>query len=776
MINNRSSGKHLLITLFIIGCIALSLYLGSSPTEAVQHITDPGAINANNADKVNGRVVMVVIDNITWDDIISSEVPTLKKLASEGTSGLMTTSGAGGTPRAPASTHGTVGAGAKISGGGLGGLAFNASETYENASAVDVYGRITGYQAASDQIVHLGLADIERSNSRLKYQFLPGYLGTALHNSGFKTAVVGNADIPWRKQSMDRYRRQAVNIAMDYTGKVDYGNISSDTYIPNYESLAGVSTDFNKLLREFKNVYSRAQLIVVETGDTSRIEQMANIASREIIVNHRREALATADLFMGELLQNIDLQKDLVIVLSPTPPGDATEEGNYLTPFIMAGGGVENGLAWTGTVKRKGLIANTDITPTMLNHLDIEKLLAFGSEEAKITLSGQIIQSVSDDMPFITITDLNQDTVFLYNARYPLVRTFLNTAIAIVVTAIVVSVLKISFRPILKPLRFLLLAVTVMPGILLWANYLSYFSISTTVMIFIAVTIFLTFLASFIGRENTLRPFMITTGLTALMIVVDIFMGSPLAKTSPFSYDAMIGARFYGIGNEYMGVLIGCVIIFTGVAFDALKLSGRIPKAIASLIFLIVIYSIAAPNLGTNVGGTIAAIGGFGATWLILCGVKINKRSVALVTSMIVVALGVFTTYDLTRPLAEQSHIGRTVTLITGNGISEIINIIGRKWAINIKLIKNTSWSWFFFTSLLTILFINKILPLETKKFSDVYPMFNRVLGGIVIGGFFALVFNDSGVVAAATMISYAITPFLAGLITVFEKERKTSI
>jgi len=41
------------------------------------------------------------------------------------------------------------------------------------------------------------------------------------------------------------------------------------------------------------------------------------------------------------------------------------------------------------------------------------------------------------------------------------------------------------------------------------------------------------------------------------LIVGDIVLGNALMQVSILGYDPIVGARFYGIGNEYMGLLAG---------------------------------------------------------------------------------------------------------------------------------------------------------------------------------------------------------------------------
>ncbi len=741
--------------------VALVNFAGSAEKSRVN--SDPPA--------ERGRVILVVVDCITWDDFLKSNNPVMKKLASTGVAGLMTTNPAGGSPRVPENTYATIGAGAKVAGGPSGGLAFNAFEKYELDTAGDAYFRSTGQKASSEQVVHLGIAEMEKANLRLKYRYSLGAIGTILHQNGLKTAVIGNADMPGAHLAEESCCRQAVNIAMDNRGLVDYGNILPGTYQFNPVNLAGVKTDYRVLLNEFDVLRDKADFIVFETGDTSRIEKKAPSATDEVLRNQKLRALAKIDGFLGELLKRIDLAEDLLMVVVPTPANDAMVQGNFLTPFIMAGRDVGKGVAWSGSIKRNGLIANIDIASEILRYFGVPSVIRGDKTQKDIILGGQVIEGRISASPFDEITKLGQDTVFLNNARYPLVKTYINTSLVIVILGLAAAAWRVKQGRYLVPI---LTALTTVPGILLWGNFLPRPSTTVVAIEIFGLTVLFTLVVMIWGRKSPLSPFAITTGITVLMIVGDILLGAPLGKTSPFSYDVMSGARFYGIGNEYMGVLLGCAIVFTGLAMDWCKISLQTKKVLSALLFVTITYVLAAPNLGTNVGGAIAAVAGFGASGLILFNRKINKKAVLAIPAVIALVIAGFVIYDLTRAVEVQSHIGRTVTLIRENGLAEVANIVSRKWAMNYKLIKGTSWSWFYFLSLFTILFLSRRLPGEMKRFREIYPWFNKLLPGVIIASIFALIFNDSGVVAAATMIVYAVAPFLTGLMMI-EGERPLS-
>src|SRR5690606_15577095 len=68
-------------------------------------------------------------------------------------------------------------------------------------------------------------------------------------------------------------------------------------------------------------------------------------------------------------------------------------------------------------------------------------------------------------------------------------------------------------------------------------------------------------LASRAGRPAGTGPFVALSLATAAALVADVTQGAPLIKSSLLGYDPITGARFYGIGNEYMGVLIGTTLV-----------------------------------------------------------------------------------------------------------------------------------------------------------------------------------------------------------------------
>ncbi|WP_156972202.1 hypothetical protein [Syntrophaceticus schinkii] len=102
-----------------------------------------------------------------------------------------------------------------------------------------------------------------------------------------------------------------------------------------------------------------------------------------------------------------------------------------------------------------------------------------------------------------------------------------------------------------------------------------------------------------------------------------------------------------------------------------------------------------------------------------------------------------------------RSHFGQFAFAVQTSGLTAVKEVVVRKLAMNYKLIRYTIWTRVLLCSLLAlgILFYRPVgifRRLLTKN-----PAIAAGLAGGVLGAFTALIFNDSGIVAAATAIIF---------------------
>ncbi|MBC7347038.1 MAG: hypothetical protein H5U00_06215, partial [Clostridia bacterium] len=173
------------------------------------------------------------------------------------------------------------------------------------------------------------------------------------------------------------------------------------------------------------------------------------------------------------------------------------------------------------------------------------------------------------------------------------------------------------------------------------------------------------------------------------------------------------------------------------------------------------LFFLAHPGYGANVGGTVAAGTAFGLAALLHARVRFSWAHALALGTVATALVATVAWWDGTRSLAVQSHLGKAVNLVRQEGWPAVQEIIGRKLATNLRLIRYTVWTRALLSGLAVLAVLLYYQVGKVGECCRSYPKLTRSLVAMVAGSFVALVFNDSGIVAAATMMIYGIGPFL---------------
>ena len=442
------------------------------------------------------------------------------------------------------------------------------------------------------------------------------------------------------------------------------------------------------------------------------------------------------------------------MIVSPLPTGEDIARGRLLTPIIAAGPGLTPGLLVSGTTRRPGVVANYDIAPSVLSWLDLPTpgglpgaLLTTGSELPRgFSNSGAGTDELLEAR-LSYLEDLLTRSAATYRQRSPLLKTFVTLEIIIYLTAFALVVVYPSLpRGWTGFMGFLLLFIASIPLALLILPILR--PMTTLIALFYTLVIAVSFTLLTVGLiPKTEHRFGFICALTALGIAADAFLGGSLIKYSPLGYDVMLGARFYGIGNEYMGILVGASIL----AASAVRV--RWPKAgpIVLLWFLLVIFIFGSPTLGANAGGTITALISFPLAY----GIG-RRRGRWAAAGLLLALLAVLLLLNLFPASGVGSHVTRALrTALQGNW-AEIKAIAQRKLAMNWRLMRYSIWS----KGLLVALGIMGVLVYRPTSgvmgIIEEHPSLRGTVFSTIVGSLVALIFNDSGVVAGGTTSIYA--------------------
>jgi len=688
------------------------------------------------------QVVLILADYLSLNDLTISEAEFLQALVNQSLFGLMNVNSA--SARTSPGTHATISAGRPAYGGNSLVVAAKATEIINNEAAGLTYRRYTDNSLKNSEVCILNwpqIIEVNNINSRTKIPV--GLIGESLKSVGLKAAVIGNSDLP------ERVNRPAALITADFNGITPHGLVGNELLSLSEGFLPWI-TNYEKLIEATLSALKHADFLVVDTGDLSRLEDYSRKGLEKVVAKERKAIIKNIDDYLNRLFNEIDFTHTLLILTSSIPPSSKLVEKNYLVPIVFATEYSKPGLIYSNTTRREGLITSADLTTTILDYLNANVSIA-NSKSIGQSISGPV-QKTDNNLDHIL--RLNHGLSFIYQIR-PL---FIKPYIILQIITIIFSVsLFFIFKKIIPLfLNWLSFIITVPLALLIMGafrieNYLLY------ALLALALGLAILIFSKIVSRLTQYEPFVILGLITSFLIVIDLFLGSGLMKHSVLGYDPIIGARFYGIGNEYMGVLIGSS--FLGVGSLIKRESKRPFLLIGILYFIFIIWLIFSPDYGANFGGTVAAVSAF-LFWVGRWIKDLFKNpKIIIFTLFLLILLMCFGNLFFS---SKQSHIEKAFALLLQKGNREFYEIVVRKIEMNIKLILYTNWSKVFLLALLSmsILFFKPrgFIQYLYQKHRSLYESFTTVLVGSVA----ALLFNDSGIVAASTAMIYAVYPLLS--------------
>lgn len=707
-----------------------------------------------------GRVVCIVIDKLSMNDLLEEDFSHLRTLAEEGCLGLMNTrtNGKGDSPDGCL----TIGAGAPVMCGPRGVEAYNADERPRGLKneAGFIYQRVTGYNPQQAKVLVVNLPEAVQANLDNNNPVLLGRLGEELVSHGLVTCAVGNGDV-WGEA-----KRSAAAIAMDARGRVGMGDVSQKMNRPGV--ITDCESDYERMLPTVLEFLTQADFLVVELSDLARLEDPKVTLFAQALQNEHYRLLSEIDWFVGEIADNLDPQKDLLIIVAPSASRMEKEVKNTFTPLIIWGKGFQNGLLTSSGTKRRAMVANVDLAPTVLDFFQInyDQTLFRGRPAQRIAYEQNPSPSKIQE-----VYELNQLVKKVNILRYPLIKGYVVFQIAVLFLGLMALLVTFRFK---RAISFLVFLIPVWPLVFLLASAWIKLPVIPYSLLTVLVALVIALALRHVLAKRGYLAFVLVGLITMLLLDVDTFLGNPWLKYSVLGYDPMAGSRYYGIGNEYMGILIGCTILVGAALFQYLP--RRWASLLAAGLFTFQFYIIGAPGLGTNAGGAISGAFGFLVTYLLLKGIKLDLKKIGIILLLSLAVLGFITFLDMHRSPELQTHIGKAANLIAANGWNEAWQIIYRKLAMNLRLIRYTIWSRVFLAALITLAFL-LLYPkgIMAKLAKEHTSLVNGCTGG-VLAAFAALVFNDSGIVAAATTSIFVAFPLLYLSLEINEKEREVEV
>jgi hypothetical protein len=257
-------------------------------------------------------------------------------------------------------------------------------------------------------------------------------------------------------------------------------------------------------------------------------------------------------------------------------------------------------------------------------------------------------------------------------------------------------------------------------------------------------------------RRGALGPFGAIATATLLLLAVDVMAGSRLQLDAPFGLSLLVSGRFYGIGNDALGVY--CVAALVAAAWLAGIVSKSRPVLVVGAVGLLAVVASGWPGFGAKVGGTIALVPCLVLLAAWLAGVRVGAR---WAVPVLVSGLAVFLAFALASyflPGGGVSDIGTFAGNLLHGRAGDLLQ---RKISANVGSLTLNVFSWLIPVAAVlagAALWRPAALRLRTLAVAFAALPLLRVLAWLIwlvlVIGWFV---DDSGVIVPAAALPFAV-------------------
>ncbi len=659
-------------------------------------------------------VVLVLIDKVTWSELADVRPMYLSRAARLGAVGIMSNKTAS-TQVDSASAYLTIGTGQRSIGGPDAGLPVN--------------------RARAERI--------GRANQASPYRAEVGLLARRLRAAGLETTVIGNADVLSAAGAYE-YGREVELIGMDRSGRVL-------APLSRRAAAGNGSIDQRTVVAELDRAMRQPGLIVIETGDTRRADRPGAIGGDEGQAERKRQAIIAADALIGAVLSRIDTERDLLLIVSPSPPARAgAAERRALTPIIAVGADFRAGTLVSPATRRIGLATNLDVAPTIAAHL--------GAVWDPVA-PGKALRSEGRRSSFSEMAERARAYTMTEEMSLPLIYAYgLIVMAGLAMAAVLFSVSGRSARRLVVPARFALLAAMSFPLGIFLAPILP--AGTESIWVHVAYVFGLTVLFTvMLGRLDTNKAVLIAASATVLFVLGNILLGSPGDIDSAFGYTAVTAARFYGIGNHYLALLFAAVVVTSFLWLEDAP-RGR-PFIVLPAAYGVIVLMVGHGSWGANTGGILMLAPALAIAYARISTGRFAPRYLFYAAVAGVVALGLLAGVDAWLP-EDSAHIGTAALQLYTGGAQAFNTLVIRKIQANLE-------TFVFALSLAVPLAIAIAVGALLARGRGVrwsppafrHPAVRSALVVGLVGGAWGSVVNDSGVAVAAFVAAFLLPSLL---------------
>lgn len=687
------------------------------------------------------RVVIVSMPRLTWQALVDEETPHIDSLVKRGSIASLSI-------RTPQNVR-TIEKGYTSLATGNRALAVPSSEStfyapdemLEGNRAQDIFLDQQGIDAKSSAAVSLGFELVRTKNTKGLFPVEVGSFATALEDNKKSVAVFGNSDSCRKDVALCRQRAIGY-LGVNESGHMKFGDVSGDLL------KSDMTLNMKRVEDRAVDALEKHDVTGVECSNLERAEQARKSSTSAVNEESFTNAIQECDELIGNLVAELNLSKDRIFIVSPVSP-QAQEQ---LTVFIAAGKDISPGYAVSGITRREGIVALADIAPSVLTFLDVEPpdsmvntLLDFkSSSESSAQRESALIQT--NDRALI------RDSSFAMVSAIFIATVFLGAILSIIAYT--------KFPRLRESAKILSLISACMPTVTFLMLPLM-LTLGTSVRIAIAFLIFSMIgatVAYVLGEKyGYVRVLLGIVSINLLVQILDIITGGNLQLNSLFGYSAIVAGRFAGFGNLTFSIVAISAVCFVGLVQElaASRPSWNMRWVNAALMaFLVGVLIVdGAPTLGSDVGGVLALTPTIYIIFLMLYNKRMNIKSFVIAAVSAILAISIFSLFDLTRPISERTHLGRFVKVFLDGEAGVVIE---RKIFSNFHILTNSLVASVVILGTLYGIFLFMRPEKFLAKSREAHPSFRYIAYPGLVVGILGMFLNDSGVAIPGMMIAIA--------------------
>ena len=457
------------------------------------------------------------------------------------------------------------------------------------------------------------------------------------------------------------------------------------------------------------------------------------------------ELLAVGDRLQANLRAS-NADDVLVIVASASPPQTSEAAGDLLSGVVVARGaptllteamGAADGLSELGSLtsdstRRDGVVSSRDVPASVLEFL--------GATSTDGDPKGAAIRTIPGPPPL----ELHERYLAMRRMTVPI-----QTAAGLYVTSAglfgvaVLASRRRAPRWLAKFAAGLALSVPPLAVALFAAGHLPTLSYATVVPFVVVVALLGTLAFVPLVRRDVLLPPAAMGAAVLAFFVVEAAVGWTAALTLFLAGSELDGGRFYGLPNEFIGLIAGC----------ALYLVARMPAWTGFAVVVGAALFAGLPGIGANLGGALTLFAAAGLWVSQRRSGRIGWRGLALTSVVVaagmaaVLAAHVFWT-------ASPTH-GTRFVQEQGRSLTGILDAYGDRLLVGWRLLERNPFALVPVVGLPAVLFVILRPPAPVRDAFERQPVWRDVVLVTVLSGIVAYLANDTG--AAACGLAFAL-------------------